>query len=316
MAYQTIKNAKKATVARKAQATIELNNATFRGVVERIEGQNAYVLVGNDVMKFHIDELKFDNDINREYFEKQVKRANGKAYKVSQTRVAMSLSAGNKKLKDSDVVGFLQWNMMSGRINEGGTCPFLTENCLKNCYALKAERMYPSVKARRTSNTEFSKSERFVNTMIEQIEHELGRKKYQGKTILVRIHEAGEFYSQEYMNKWVEIANHFKGNRQIVFMAYTKSLPFVKGAFKKYGEDNVNITFKSSIWDDTKPKFIKMTEDLGLSVFTAMPKGEIEKKNYLACPSSEAFKNTPKEKDCGACGACYFAEVDTAIEIH
>lgn len=294
----------------KAQTTINLKNVTLIGIVERVEGQNAYVLVGNDIMKFHIDELTFDNEVQQKRFEKQT------GVKVSMSKVNMTISAGNKKLKDNAVVSFYQWNMLAGRLNNGGTCPFLTENCLASCYALKAERMYPTVKTRRTMNTDFSKSERFVNTMIEQIEFELQRKKNKGKTVFFRIHESGDFYSQDYMNKWVEIANHFKGNRNIVFMAYTKSLPFVKQALKKYGDDNVNITFKSSIWDDTKPKFAKMTKDLGMSVFTALPKGQLDQEGYIACPSSEAFKGTEKALDCGACKLCYTTEKNIAIEIH
>jgi Gene product 88 len=299
----------------KTQVQVNLKNATITGIVERIEGQNAYVLSGETVYKFHVDELLFVNEVQKQRFEKQYKKANGTSYKVSMVRVLMTLSKGNKKLKDNAVVSFYQWNMLAGRKENGGTCPFLTENCLASCYALKAERMYPSVKTRRTMNTEFAESEIFVNAMIEQLEFEMARKMNQGKTLYIRIHESGDFYSQEYMNKWVEIANHFKGNRRIVFMAYTKSLPFVKQAFKKYGDDNVNITFKSSIWDDTKEKFKKMTNDLGMSVFTALPKGELGKK-YFSCPSSEAFKGTSKEKDCGTCKVCYVADVDVAIEIH
>ncbi len=289
----------------KAQTTIELANATITGIVERVEGCNAYVLSGSTVYKFHVDQLNFDNKRQAILFEKQSDT------KVSATRIKLGLSAGNKKLKDSNVVSFYQWNMTSVI-----SCPFRTEMCEKACYALKAEKMYPTVAKRRTSNLEFSKSEDFASIMIDQIEFELSRKKNKGKTVFFRIHEAGDFYSYEYLAKWHEIASHFKGNRSIVFMAYTKSLPFVKTLYKNVGKENVNITFKSSIWEDTKPKFVGMTKELGMSIFTAEKKGTLEEKKYFACPSSEAFKNTPKEKDCGTCKVCYIADVDVAIEIH
>jgi hypothetical protein len=37
----------------------------------------------------------------------------------------------------------------------------------------------------------------------------------------VRVHESGEFYSQEYVNKWYEIAKHCPN---VTFYAYTKRL--------------------------------------------------------------------------------------------
>lgn len=245
------------------------------------------------------------NEVQAKAFEKANK------VKVSKTDIAMGLSEGNKKLQDNPFVSFYQWNITSVI-----TCPFRTQMCESACYALKAERMYPTVAKRRDMNLEFSKTDDFVPAMIEQIEYELSRKKNKGKTVFFRIHESGDFYSAEYMNKWVEIANHFKGNRKIVFMAYTKSLPFVKLAYKKYGKENVNITFKSSIWDDTKEKFKQMTKDLGMSVFTACPKGQIEQLGYFSCPASEIFKDTSKERNCGECKMCYLANVDIAIEIH
>jgi hypothetical protein len=296
MAYQTIK---------KAQATVKLRNTSITGIVEKVEGQNAYVLAGETTYKFHIDELTFFNDVQAQRFEKQART------KVKADRIAMRLSEGNTKLGNTEAVSFYQWSITSV-----ASCPFRTAMCEASCYSLKAERQYPAVKIRRDGNFEFSKSDEFVTTMIDQIAFELRRKKNKGKTIFFRIHEAGDFYSQDYMNKWVKIAHHFKGHRGIVFMAYTKSLPFVKQALKKYGDNNVNITFKSSIWDDTKAKFEKMTNDLGMSVFTAMPKGEIEKKGFFPCPASEAFKGTSKEKNCGECKVCYLGNVDVAIEIH
>jgi hypothetical protein len=249
--------------------------------------------------------MKFQNQIQADKFAKANK------VKVPKTDIAFTLAEGNKKLNDTAVVSFYQWNITSVV-----SCPFRTAMCEASCYALKAERMYPTVNKRRAMNLEASKQDWFVSAMIEQIEHELTRKRNKGKTIFFRIHEAGDFYSFEYLEKWHQITSHFKGNRKIVFMAYTKSLPFVKTLYKRHGKQNVNITFKSSIWDDTKDKFVKMTEELGMSVFTAMPKGQLEQKGYFACPTSDAFKNTEKERNCGDCKVCYLTEKNVAIEIH
>jgi hypothetical protein len=45
----------------------------------------------------------------------------------------------------------------------------------------------------------------------------------------VRIHDSGDFYSIEYLLKWVDIANT---NKEVIFYAYTKSIPFFKGTFQ------------------------------------------------------------------------------------
>jgi hypothetical protein len=152
--------------------------------------------------------------------------------------------------------------------------------------------------------------------MIEQIEYELTRKKYKNKEILFRIHEGGDFYSAEYLEKWVLIANHFKGEN-ITFMAYTKSLSYVQAMFEKYGKENININFKSSIWDDTSNSMKKLTNTLGLSVYTALTTAQLKTKDYshyFKCPSMSGI-------GCGTCVEktkfdCYTSETDTAIEIH
>lgn len=247
----------------------------------------------------------FDNDAQAQAWTKANKIS------VPAENIRMRFSEGNKKLKDSKAVSFYQWNITSVI-----TCPWRTEMCESACYALKAEKMYPTVATRRDLNLAFSKSVSFVPAMIEQIQFELDRKKNKGKTIFFRIHESGDFYDYGYMVAWHTIAKHFAGNKNIVFMAYTKSLPLVKKLYKDFDRKNVNIKFMASEWADTKEKFKSMRVDLGLPVFTAVDKGTMEEKNYFACPSSEVFKGTEKEKDCGACGMCYRGSIDTAIEIH
>lgn len=62
---------------------------------------------------------------------------------------------------------------------------------------------------------EESKKSTFINKIIAEINSE--------KKILlaVRVHESGEFYSQEYINKWVTIAKQLPNIR---FYAFTKRL--------------------------------------------------------------------------------------------
>lgn len=292
---------------------VKEGNIQKTGKVVKVDGQNVYVEYatrkGSEVGKFHKDSVKvipmLANDVQARKWEKE---HGFKAGLVPADKIWLRFSFGNAKLKDNAVVRFIQWN-----ITAVTTCPWRTAMCEKSCYALKAERIYPTVRVRRALHTEFAKTSEFVPAMIEQIEYELSRKASQGKTIFFRIHESGDFVNMNYLNAWHEITKHFKGNRGIVFMAYTKSLPLVKALYKRVGKQNVNITFKASEWDDTKETMREMRKELGLSVFTALPVGELEKKGFFACPSSE---NAKKPQDCGECKMCYFAQKDTAIEIH
>lgn len=238
--------------------------------------------------------------------------------KVKMSEVHIGLSYGNKKLVDTALTRFLIWSITSVK-----TCPLATPMCIKACYATKAERIYPTVRTRRELNLEASKNDTFVADMIELIEWELANN---DKNVNFRIHESGDFYSIEYLYKWVDIASHFQGNKRIVFMAYTKSLPFVKRAYDFYGKDNVNIKFMASVWDDTSKAMVKLGNELGLNTFTALTTSQFAEKDYSSyfkCPSSASLH----KYGCGTCsekhGSCYGQTVDrkkvsvnVAIEIH
>jgi len=43
------------------------------------------------------------------------------------------------------------------------------------------------------------------------------------KATHIRIHDSGDFYSPQYLNKWVDIATQ---NNDVIFYAYTKSIKF------------------------------------------------------------------------------------------
>ena len=137
----------------------------------------------------------------------------------------ITVSEGNMKLKPDANTKYLIWSIPAII-----TCPFATEHCKKACYAIKAERCYPSAKASRAEHLEISKADDFVGRMIFTIEANLSRPGYKAaKRVVVRIHESGDFYSAEYAEKWLEIADHFKADKRVVFMAYTKSVDFFAG---------------------------------------------------------------------------------------
>ena len=111
-----------------------------------------------------------------------------------------------------------EWNMPSGH-----TCPSAKECLVKvdrktgkfnnkskayRCYSAMTER-FPAVREHRWKNFDFIKSGG-IPTIPKKAEH-------------IRIHASGDFYSQSYFDMWVQLA---KGNPDIEFWAYTKSLKF------------------------------------------------------------------------------------------
>ena len=85
--------------------------------------------------------------------------------------------------------------------------------CRDKCYAKKAERIYPNVRKWRNDNLKYSKLDSFPEIISRQITS--------SKVKIVRIHSSGDFYSDEYVRKWAEIA---KNNHDVIFYCYTKCL--------------------------------------------------------------------------------------------
>lgn len=202
----------------------------------------------------------------------------------------LKLSQCNKKLQPTKEVTFLIWNILAEV-----TCPFATELCKKYCYAKKTEILYPATLERNKMNYRLSKESEFVENMIVFIRSELIKSSKQGKKILFRIHESGDFYSFDYLKKWIEIANVFKGEN-ITFQAYTKSLPHIVRYMVETGSllDDININFTASIWDDTDPIQKRIASNLGLQTFEAFKKEIV----------TEKIKEGYSECDCVSCGDC------------
>ena len=122
----------------------------------------------------------------------------------------ISLSMGNTKLGSIP-----QFNLPPGL-----SCPNCkhcagTYNGHKYaCYAQKAYRQYDIV--RQAWNRNLQACKRNLETVQQEIEEYLG--KYAPKWF--RIHSAGDFYDQEYLNMWIDVARAYPKTR---FLAFTKS---------------------------------------------------------------------------------------------
>lgn len=208
----------------------------------------------------------------------------------------IKLSHGNKKLVSNDKVQFLIFNLPAVT-----TCPQSTAMCRKACYALKAERLYPSAKASRERHLEASKRYDFIGAMITLIDAEYKKAVKKGKKILFRWHESGDIYSLDYMFSIIAIAKAFD-DTDIIFQAYTKSIDFILclGVPK-----NLHLTF--SIWDDTPSEDIQHALQLRLQTYTAVLHFDRDLHKRFKCLCV----------DCAKCQKCYNNKVPHVIcEVH
>ena len=217
----------------------------------------------------------------------------------------VSLSDGNKKLVSDEFTRFIIWSLPAGK-----TCPFATEMCYNACYARKAEIAYPDCLPAREKNLAFSKTDEFVPFMIKALHYIASLKAYRNaEHITIRIHESGDFYSVEYLEKWLDIAEACKDITNLDMSAYTKSIPYLVQACKDgYNLKTCGIRFISSIWADTKAERINETKTLNLPIYTAFEKGLFDKE-YEKCDC----------ENCGHCRKCYKGEKACnriAVEIH
>jgi hypothetical protein len=81
------------------------------------------------------------------------------------------------------------------------------------CYAKKAQKMYKAVLPFRERNYQASLLPGFSAAMVKEI------KALKRAPKAIRVHEAGEFYSQAYLDSWVKVAAQLPST---AFYAYTK----------------------------------------------------------------------------------------------
>ena len=100
--------------------------------------------------------------------------------------------------------------------------------CSKTCYANQAYKQYTNTKNAWDNNYELSKTEEFIDAVCEELKHT--RKE------IIRLHSSGDFYNEEYINKWRKIME-LNPNKQ--FYTYTKNI----NALELNDIDNCNVIY-------------------------------------------------------------------------
>ena len=141
------------------------------------------------------------------------------------------------------------------------TCP-MAGHCATGCYAQAGAYAWGNVK----NAYEFRLAQSLKPDFPELFQSELNPKiktaTRQGKQLVVRIHDSGDFYNTAYIRKWLKI---IQLNPTVKFYAYTKMVPIFK-ALQAKGEIPSNFTIiysEGGIVD----KLINCTEDRHSRVF-------------------------------------------------
>lgn len=117
------------------------------------------------------------------------------------------LTYENSKLKKQFI-----FDLPAGSTNIGGTCKV---SC-PGCYAMKAQVRFPTtVVPARYDKLIASRQPDFTSKIVAELS------KTKKKFNFVRVHSSGEFYSQGYIEKWLDIAKQLPS---VKFYAFTKRL--------------------------------------------------------------------------------------------
>ena len=177
----------------------------------------------------------------------------------------MNLITQNSKLKSTSKemglrvfnFGIPAYKSATGKL----TCPF-ADKCVKYCYAQKGAYTWGNVKPAFERRYEISKQDDFVEIMIEEI--------VKKKVDYLRVHDSGDYYSNEYIYKWFAIANALPNVR---FYSYTKSIPLF---LDKKIPENLDIIFSEG---SKKDELIDVSIHRHSRIFS--DKSELEHAGYV-----------------------------------
>lgn len=135
----------------------------------------------------------------------------------------MALLTQNSELKE---IGAYNWTIpaLGVKLDDGRvvrTCP-QAGACARFCYARNGTYNFPTAKKAHARNLKMvlDDLEGWKSAMIE----ELCKKKYRGGKH-VRIHDSGDFFSEEYLEAWLDIARIVP---DVTFYCYTKEVSLFK----------------------------------------------------------------------------------------
>ena len=170
----------------------------------------------------------------------------------------------NQKIADSgnDTYTVYNYGIPAYKAADGRiTCP-MAGACAKGCYAQAGAYAWGNVKNAYEFRLAQSLKPDFPALFQSELDPKIKTAKRQGKQLVVRIHDSGDFYNLEYIRKWLKI---MQLNPSVKFYAYTKMIPTFK-ALQVQGKIPSNFTIIYSE-GGTVDKLIDCTEDRHSRVF-------------------------------------------------
>src|SRR5574343_1204086 len=169
----------------------------------------------------------------------------------------MNLLTQNSKLKKtSDVNNAVVYNF---GIPAQDTCLWAGD-CKKVCYASKGFYRFANTAKAFKDRLAVTKQDNFPDLLFEEI--------ILKKATHIRIHDSGDFYSREYLHKWLKVIEALP---HVQFYAYSKSLPLFEG--EKLPDNFILIKSEGGKRDDLIGK-----DDRHARIFTSLD--ELIKSGY------------------------------------
>ncbi len=253
-------------------------------------------LLHNSTIKGLVDDD--GNEITDEGLEK---------LKMNMLKRPDSLLKQNEKMKKSrgsgiEIYNFslpayqgLFFNEKTGTFQIIKTCPSASE-CVAFCYATKGGYIqYPasaefSAKVMTFLMNDFEGFFKLLKTNLVKAKKVADRN---GDVLFIRIHDAGDFYGEKYINAWIDVMNTFP---DINFYAYTKQFEL----FKKFGELPQNFTLNKS-FGGRDDKLINVVTDkhsrvIPPELFSDLKLKKKEGQTIITPEQVEVLKNRIAEK--------------------
>ena len=189
------------------------------------------------------------------------------------------------KKSSSNGLTVLNWTIPAFQSSTGfKTCPN-AGSCAAGCYARSGTYRFSNVVAAHEAKLVLSQGETFVLDMLNEIDSWLLKRNT--KTIKIRIHDAGDFYSLEYLEKWCKIMSHYDNNPKVSFYAYTKQVKMIKS----YGKLPSNFTVIFSL-GGKQDSMINQDTDRHSKVFESVK--ELKAAGYIDSTQDDMIAATHK----------------------
>lgn len=184
------------------------------------------------------------------------------------------LFSQNKKMSKSTNDNYLVFNFgipAFKSANGEKTCP-MAGQCGKDagCYALQGPYRWANVAQAYEFRYQKTKLDNFPELAQIELDTLKKRAKKQGKQLVIRIHDSGDYYSLSYTKKWFNI---MLNNEEVLFYSYTKMIPLFKKL--KTIPDNFTVIYSEGGVAD---HLIDINNDRHSRVFTTSE--ELENANY------------------------------------